>query len=317
MKIVYLGSSKFGIPSLEAILGSGHNLEFLVTQSAHQAGRGRKPRPTPAASWAKENSVPFIEVEDVNEPSVIEKIASYRPDLIVVIAFGQKISQELINLPAKGMVNVHASLLPKYRGAAPVNWPVINGENKTGISIITVAEKMDAGSILAQEETEIGYDETAGQLYEKLAEIAGPLLVKTIGQIAAGTAVYTEQDHSKATRARKLKKSDGFIDFAESAESLRRKILGLWPWPGACVVYADQKGSKCIRVVIAMAEVVKSSNPQGLAAGTLDENLDVICGQGALRIVRIKPAGGKLMDFKDFVNGRGCRCGDMFIKVDD
>jgi methionyl-tRNA formyltransferase len=132
MKIVYLGSSKFGILSLEAILGSGHSLEFLVTQSAHQAGRGRKPRPTPAASWAKENSVPFIEVEDVNEPSVIEKIASYRPDLIVVIAFGQKIGQELINLPAKGMINVHASLLPKYRGAAPVNWPVINGEKKTG-----------------------------------------------------------------------------------------------------------------------------------------------------------------------------------------
>jgi methionyl-tRNA formyltransferase len=176
---------------------------------------------------------------------------------------------------------------------------------------------MDAGSILAQEETEIGYDETAGQLYERLAEIAGPLLVKTIGQIAAGTAVYTEQDHSKATRARKLKKSDGFIDFAESAEQLRRKILGLWPWPGACADYTDQKGSKCVRVVIAMAEVVESSNPQGLATGTLDENLDVICGQGALRIVRIKPAGGKLMDFKDFVNGRGCRCGDMFIKVDD
>jgi methionyl-tRNA formyltransferase len=317
MKIVYLGSSKFGIPSLEAILGSGHSLEFLVTQSAHQAGRGRKPRPTPAACWAKENSVPFIEVEDVNKPLVIEKIASYRPDLIVVIAFGQKIGQELINLPAKGMVNVHASLLPKYRGAAPVNWPVINGERKTGISIITVAEKMDAGSILAQEETEIGYDETAGQLYERLAEIAGPLLVKTIGQIAAGTAGYTEQDHSKATRARKLKKSDGFIDFAESAEQLRRKILGLWPWPGACADYADQRGSKYIRVMIAMAEVVKSSNPQGLAAGTLDENLDVICGQGALRIVKIKPAGGKLMDFRDFINGRDCRAGDMFIKVDD
>ncbi len=322
MKIVYLGSGEFGVECLDALrkesLGlnvSEHDLRFIVTQPPNPAGRGRKPHPTPVARWADMHSIPFIEIDDVNASEIIEKIAGYEPDLIVVIAFGQKIGNALTNLSPKGSINVHSSLLPKYRGAAPINWAIINGEATTGISIITLSEKMDAGQILAQSQTDIADNETAGQLHDRLAKIAAPLLLKTINQIADGTAVYTEQDHDKATLAPKLKKTDGFLNFAEPAEVLARKIRGFWPWPGASANYISKKTGKLIRVTIAMAEVRAVRKP-ALPAGTLDENLNVICGSGSLEIKKIKPAGSALMDFKDFVNGRQTQPGDLFVKID-
>ena len=317
MKTVYLGSGEFGVECLNALAGSSHSLEVLVTQPAHPAGRGRKPKPTPVACWANTHSIPFTETQDVNAPAIIDKIAEFGAELIIVIAFGQKVGNELINLPPKGAINVHASLLPKYRGAAPINWTIINGESQTGISIITLAEKMDAGKILAQAKTNIGADETADQLHDRLAQLAAPLLLKTLNKITDGTVVYTEQDHSKTTLAPKLKKSDGFLDFADSAKSLRRKILGFWPWPGASAIYVSKKTSKSQRVTIAMAEVIETSNPTGLSAGTLDENLSVICGEDALKIIKIKPANRSLMDFTAFVNGWQTRPGDLFMKIDN
>ena len=316
MKIVYLGSGQFGIECLNALNSSDHNVQLVVTQPPNPAGRGRKPNPTPAARWANTNSIPFIETDNANTPEMIEKIAAYKPDLIVVIAFGQKVGNDLINLPPKSAVNVHGSLLPKYRGAAPINWAIINGETETGISIITLAQKMDAGCILGQSKTDVAPDETAGSLHDKLAQIAVPLLLKTIDQIADGSVVYIQQDQSKATLAPKLKKSDGYIDFNESARSLEQKIRGFWPWPGASASYLSKKTSKSIRVSIAAAQVVETLNPTGLSAGTLDENLNVICGKEALKIAKIKPAGSPLMDFKDFSNGRQTQPGDLFIKID-
>lgn len=315
MKIVYLGSGQFGIECLNALNRSDHSVQLVVTQPPNPAGRGRKPNPTPAALWANTNSIPFIETSNANTPEMIEKISDYKPDLIVVIAFGQKVGNDLINLPPKSAVNVHASLLPKYRGAAPINWAIINGETETGISIITLAQKMDAGCILGQSKTDISTDETAGKLHDRLAQIAAPLLLETIDQIADGSVVYTEQDHSKATLAPKLNKSDGFIDFNESAASSERKIRGLWPWPGASANYLSQKTGKSIRVTIAAAQVVETSNTPGLSAGTLDENLNVTCGIDALKITKIKPAGSPLMDFKDFSNGRQTQPADLFIKI--
>jgi len=312
MNIIFLGSGEFGIDCLNALAESNHNLRFIATQPPHPAGRGRKPRPTPVAQWANTHSIPFIEIENVNTPDNIKEIAGYEPDLIVAIAFGQKVGNELINLPPKGAINVHASLLPKYRGAAPINWVIINGETETGISIITLAEKMDAGQILAQEKTQILPDETAGELHDRLAKIAAQLLIKTIDQITDGKATYIEQDHSKATLASKLKKSDGFLDFNEPAKVLARKIRGFWPWPGASAIYVSKETAKSTRVIIAMAEVVEGTNPATLPPGTLDENLNIVCGQGRLEVVRIKPDGSRLMDFVDFVNGQHTRPGDMF-----
>ena len=318
--MVYLGSGQFGIECLNVLERSSHSLQFIVTQPPHPAGRGRKSSQTPAAHWANAHSIPFVETGNVNTPEMMEKIAHYKPNLIVVIAFGQKIGNELINLPPKGAINVHASLLPKYRGAAPINWAIINGETKTGISIITLAEKMDAGQILAQSQTDIAPNETAGQLHDRLAQIAAPLLLKAIEQIADGSIIYTEQDHSKATLAPKLKKSDGFLDFNESADALARKIRGFWPWPGASATYLSKKTNKSIRITIAMAEVGAVREPPlhapTLPPGILDENLNVICGTDALKIKKIKPAGSPLMEFKDFTNGRKTQPGDLFMKIE-
>jgi methionyl-tRNA formyltransferase len=327
MKIVYLGSGEFGLASLDALLASKHELRFIVTQPARPAGRGRKSTPTPVACWANAHSVRFIQTENVNTPEIRQEIAGYEPDLIVVIAFGQKIGNELINLPGPGRaINVHGSLLPKYRGAAPINWAIINGETETGISIITLAEKMDAGQILAQRKTAILPDETAGQLHDKLAKIAAPLLLETVDRIADGTAVYSEQEHSQATLAPKLKKSDGFIDFNEPAEVLARKIRGLSPWPGAQATYISKKTGRSLAIIIARAATVRSGigdqesgigNQLNLQPGILDENLHVVCGSGTLRIVEIKPAGSRLMSFKDFMNGQQTQPGDMFAKIDN
>ncbi len=312
MDIMYFGGGRFGIEFLNALADSGHNLKFIVTGSAHPAGRGRKPTPTPVACWAGEHSIPLLETDNVNSPEAVEKIKSYQPQLILVIAFGQKIGNELIQLLARGMINIHGSLLPKYRGAAPVNWAIINGEKQTGITILTVSEKIDAGEILAQAETDIAENETAGELHDRLARMAPDLLLSTLKRIADGTAVYTKQDSSRATLAPKLKKSDGLIDFAESAEVLKSKVLGLCPWPGATAIYTSKKTAKSQRVTITHADIVETTNPASLSAGTLDNNLNVVCGCNALRITQIKPQGSRLMTFEDFVNGRRICPGDLF-----
>jgi methionyl-tRNA formyltransferase len=315
MKIVYIGSGQFGLKCLDALARSEHTLSLIVTQTPHKAGRGQKLRPTAVAAWAKENSQPFFEAENINTSEAFEKIAAAKPDLIVVIAFGQKISNRLINLPAKGTINVHSSLLPKYRGAAPINWAIINGEQKTGISIITVAERLDAGDILAQAEVHIEENETAGRLHDKLAKLAPGLLLETIEKIEKGKAQYTPQDDSKATKAPKLKKADGFIDFDQPAETIKRKILGLWPWPGASAVYLSTESGKQTRVTIAMAQCFQTHNPQSLPTGTFDDELNVTCAKNALKITKIKPAGSHIMDFVDFANGHRTKPGDKLIKI--
>jgi len=316
MRIIYLGSGEFGVPSLNALADSSHSVELVVTQPARAAGRGKRKCATAVAGWAKKHHIKCVEAENVNSAEMIELLREAKPDLFVVIAFGQKIGREVIELAPHEAINVHASLLPKYRGAAPINWAIINGEKQTGISIITLAEKMDAGAVLAEAETGINIDETAGELHDRLAELAGPVLVETIGKIADDTAAYHVQEESQVTIAPKLKKSDGYIDFAEPAETVRNKIHGLWPWPGATVLYVSQKG-KALRVSIAAADMVRMDNPGGIGHGTIDENLNVICGEHRLQIMRVKPEGSKLMNFADFVNGRRVTPGDKFVRIQE
>lgn len=316
MKILYLGSGEFGIESLNTLKDSKHNLELIVTQPPRPAGRGRKKRATPVAAWAEENSMDYIEVENVNHPPAFEQIAQYPAELMVVIAFGQIIGKKLIELCSGGSINVHASLLPKYRGAAPINWAVINGETLTGVSIITLSQKMDAGDILAQSETSIDPLETAGEVHDRLARLAAPLLLETIDRIGNGTATYTPQDNSKATLAPKLKKTDGYLDFSDTATAVKDRIRGFWPWPGASAVYQSRHNGKSERVILAKARAAEKTMPENLNPGTFDENLKVACGRGALEILELKPSGGSLMQFQSFVNGRGTRPGDFLSTVE-
>jgi methionyl-tRNA formyltransferase len=317
MNLVYLGSGEFGVPCLDALKASRHNLCLIVTQPANPAGRGRRSQPTSVGQWASEHGVPFTETNNVDSSQVVQRIAACRPDVIVVIAFGQKIGKEVVALPPKGAINVHASLLPKYRGAAPINWAIIRGETHTGNSIITLADKIDAGAILAQVSAEIGPQETAGELHDRLAQLAAPLLLETLAALEVGTATYTKQNDAEATSAPKLKKSDGFLDFREPAEVLARKIRGFWPWPGAAACFTSEQTQKSTRVVIALAEAVSGSDATELSVGTFDQERNVVCGMGRLRLQKIKPAGSGLMSFHAFVNGWHVQPGDRLTKIEE
>jgi methionyl-tRNA formyltransferase len=315
MRIVYLGSSEFGIPCLEALVDSPHELALIFTQPAHPAGRGRHPRPTPVAEWASARRIACLESPDINSPDSLVRLAESRSDLLVVIAFGQKISRPVIDLFPKGAINVHASLLPLYRGAAPINAAIVEGRTKSGVSIITLADRMDAGLVLGQAKAEIFPDDNAQSLHDRLALLSPDLLLATIDQIAAGTAVYAPQDESKVTYARKLKKSDGFIDFSRPADELVNRIRGLWPWPGSHANFVSAATGKCYPITFARAEAV-CTNEQPGTFGLLDKNLDIVCGDGRLRVIDLKPAGKTLMSFEAFARGRGVRPGDLFLPIE-
>jgi methionyl-tRNA formyltransferase len=316
MRIVFAGSGEFGIPSLEAMTQSEHRVCGIVTQPARSAGRGRKSRPTPVAAWAQQRDLPYWETANINDVPTLDVLTKHRPDVMVVIAFGQKIGQQVVTLPKKGSINVHASLLPRWRGAAPINWAIIEGDTVTGISIITLAERMDAGEILAAAQTPIQEQETAGDLHDRLAHLAAPVLIETLTNIANGTAVYEPQDESQVTLAPKLKKSDGYLDFDQPAEVLAQRIRGLWPWPGATADYVSQRSHKTCRVTIARAEVVETASTPILVPGTLNDDMHIVCARGTLRILEIKPAGSDLMCCRDFVNGRHCCPGDRLVPID-
>jgi len=317
MNVVYLGSGEFGIPCLDAVRASGHELPLVVTQPTHPAGRGRRPHPTPVSHWAETHAVPLIETENVNSPEVVRRIADCRPDVILAIAFGQKVGREVMQMPPKGAINVHASLLPKYRGAAPINWAIIRGENETGVSVIKLADRMDAGDILAQRATPIGVHETAGELHDRLAQMSAPLLLETLEGLETGTATYAKQDEFLASRAPKLKKSDGFLDFSEPAYVLADKTRGFWPWPGASTLYVSAETGKTTRVTLALAEVLWEPASPSSVPGTFDEDLNVVCGDGKLAIRKIKPAGSGLMRFKAFINGWHVRPADRLVKIEE
>lgn len=316
MRIVFFGSAEFGIPCLEAIGRSRHELTGLFTQPARPAGRRRQPRPTEVAQWAGQKGLACAEAESINAAETVKQIAACKGDLLVVIAFGQKIGREVIDLFPNGAINVHASLLPKYRGAGPIHWALFNGETETGISIITLADRMDAGDILAQAKTDITPEETAQTLHDKLAALAVHVLMYTINAIEAGTAVYQPQDESQVTYAPRLTKEHGYIDWSKPASDVVNQIRALWPWPGAQAVYVSSQTGRSARVIIKKAEVIANPNPDRQVCGVLNEDLDVWCGSDAVRIEQLKPAGSGLMSFHAFVNGRASRPGDLFLPVD-
>lgn len=317
MNIVYLGSGEFGVPCLDALVGSRHRLALVGTQPPSGAGRGRKLCSTAVAHWAETHAVPYAEIGSVNSPEAVRQIADCRPDVLLVIACGQKIGRELVEMPSKLAINVHASLLPKYRGAAPINWAIIRGESETGVSIITLADRMDAGDILAQSATAIGVYETAGELHDKLAHLAAPLLLETLDKIEADTVTYTEQNEFDVSLAPKLKKSDGFLDFADPAYALADKIRGFWPWPGASACFVAAETGKTTRVTLALAEVIWGATSPQAVHGMFDDDLNVICGDGKLAIRKIKPAGSGLMDFSAFINGWRLQSGDRLVKIEE
>jgi len=313
MRIIFFGSGSFAVPILQSVIDAGHEVAGVVTQPDRPAGRGRKLRPTPVREWAEAAGLRTLAAEDVNAEAVVREVLGWGARLGVVAAFGQKIGPGLLEGFPAGMINAHSSLLPKYRGAAPVNWAIIQNEEVTGVTVFRLVERMDAGPILLQRETLIKPGETAEELAARLAGVACDAVRAALECFAeTDNPPMTEQDESQATRAPKLSKADRYVDFAAPAWQVARRICGLWPWPCAAGEYVKADGSRRERVLFARAFIAEDAAGPPLPPGTIRDDLCVQTGEGAVRIAEIKPAGGRRMRFEDFARGRRLAPGDRF-----
>ncbi|MDY7109124.1 MAG: methionyl-tRNA formyltransferase [Planctomycetota bacterium] len=294
MRLVYFGSGVFGLPTLHR-LADAHEVLLVVTQPDRPAGRKRRLTPTPIAELAADRGIPTIKPESPNEPAAIADIHGRGAEAFVVIAYAHKLGPDLIG--DTFALNLHASLLPKYRGAAPINWAMINGERQTGLSIITLAQTMDAGSILAQRATNIDPMETAGELHDRLAELGPDLVLETLDRYRAGTLRPQRQDDAAATRAPRLSKADGTVSFDRPAEAVRCRVHGLTPWPG-CTVMLDDAPLRLLRVEQVDTVAGASESP-----GVVRDDLTIACNPGAVRLLSVQPPGGKSMTFQAYCNG--------------
>ncbi len=310
MRILFMGGGEFGCPTLKYLAHSEHDVIEVFTQPARKAGRGRKVTPTAVSALAAELDLPYREVADVNVPEIVERVRQLNPDVILVIAFGQFLGNELLAMDCR-VINLHGSILPKYRGAAPINWAIINGEKTAGLTVIELNEIWDAGNMLGVARTEIGPTETAGELHDRMAVELGPSIVaEALGEIVAGIDEPIVQDNAQACKAPKLRKADGRIDWTKSAEELRCFIHGMWPWPGAFCKLKQADSDKEVRVSIARAQVVPEA---GGEPGVINDDMTISCGTDSLKLLEIKPDNSKLLKFNDFVNGRRLKPHDRFI----
>jgi len=310
MRIIYLGTPGFAVPCLEALLEAGHDVVCVVTQPDRPSGRRRRPTPPLVKRFAESRGLPVRQTDDVNNPASLGELEQLAPDFVVVTAFGQKLRRRLLDLPSRGCLNVHFSLLPRHRGAAPVAHAILVGDRETGVTIMRMAERIDAGDILLQEATPIGPRETTGQLTERLAQLGARLLVQTIDDIAAGRAQPTPQEHDKATLARALRKKDGAIDWTRPAAYLDRFVRAMSPWPGA-FTYWSPPARQPLRLVVHEAERVEGQASQpGRIASLEGDRIAVETGEGLLRILRLQPAGKRAMSAVDFLRGHPLAVGD-------
>ncbi len=318
MRIVFFGSGAFGLPLLSALCSEGHDLCAVVTQPDRPGGRGRRAMPTPIKQEALQRNLPIVQPTDVNAWDSVARLLGLEPELGVVVAFGQKIGRDLLTRMNRRLINVHASLLPKYRGAAPINWAIINGERETGITVFTLAEQMDAGAILAQQALPIRSGQTAADLHELLAELAPEVTLPVIKMFAHGQQpAGRQQDHAHATGAPKLEKSDGWIRFDQPADVVANRICGLWPWPGVTCRFSSKDRQRDERVTLAQALPDTNGADPVAEPGTVLEDLAIACLPGRMRLLQLRPAGGRLMPYQpDFVNGRRVAPGDQFVPVE-
>ena len=309
MKIIYMGTPDFAVAPLEAILKAGHEVTAVVTQPDRQKGRGREVQYSPVKECALSYGIPVLQPLKIKEKDAVEELRKYPADIFVVAAFGQLLSEEILNMPRLGCINIHASLLPAYRGAAPIQWCVINGEEKTGVTIMQMAKGMDTGDILLQKEVVLDEKETGGSLFDRLMETGAELIVEVLPKIEAGELTPVVQKEELATYAGKITKDMGNIDFAKSAVTIERLIRGLNPWPSAFTHY---KGK---RLKIWEADVVSEcANAENPVPGTViamdKESFTLATGEGALRIRSLQPEGKKRMSCAEFMRGYEVKVGE-------
>ncbi len=300
MRIVFFGSSDFAIPSLKALTEGGFRPALVVTKPDAPRGRGRKIYDSEVKLAAQELGLPFAQPADPHDPAFLQQLQDLKPDLGVVVSYGVILQPGLLGLPKLGMVNAHASLLPLFRGAAPIQRAIRDGHAETGVTIMRIVEQLDAGDILLARRTPIDPKENSGALRERLAELSGPALVEALQQIQAGTAKYTPQDHAKATYAPKVEKEHGVIDWKLPAIEVDRLVRAMTPKPGA----QTRLGSK--RFIVMEGVVEQDLYGMGIPGGLQssgEEGIRVCTGKDLYRITRIKPDNGRNMTAGEFVRG--------------
>ena len=299
MKIVFMGTPDFSVNALENIAKAGHDVVGVITQPDKPKGRGGKMQYTPVKEKALELGLDVYQPQRVKETEFIEKLKEMNPDAIVVIAFGQILPKAILDMPKYGCINVHASLLPKYRGAAPIQWSVIDGEKETGVTTMYMNEGLDTGDIIDKVVVPIDKKETGGSLFDKLAIEGGKLILKTLIELENGTAVRTPQDDSKSNYAGMINKQLGKIDFNKSANEIERLIRGLNPWPSA---YTKMDG-KTLKIWDADVDDSENDSAPGTITEVGKDFIRVATGKGSLKILELQLEGKKRMKTRDFLNG--------------
>jgi methionyl-tRNA formyltransferase len=310
MKVVFFGSPLSALPSLKKILESGHSIELVITQPDKPTGRGERLLPCPVKQIALDLNIPVFQPLKIRkDASALEKLKRIQPDLVVVVAYGQIIPASIIYLPQHNSLNVHFSLLPQYRGASPVQWALLNGEERTGITIFELNEKMDEGDVLAQKETEILPEENAAELEARLAKLGAELLIKTIDRI--DSLKPQKQDHSQATYAPKLKKEDGKIDWGKDSRYIQRQVRAFTPWPSA-YAFIREKRVKIPKGQKSEGRAASSSSP-GEILNIDKEGIEICCGERSVFLIeRVQPENRKEMDAFAFSLGMRIKPGDKF-----
>ncbi|MFH1847659.1 MAG: methionyl-tRNA formyltransferase [Candidatus Omnitrophota bacterium] len=310
MRIIFFGTADFAVPSLEAIHRSSHEVVLVVTQPDRKKGRHLKVTSSPVKEKAVSLGLEVFQPPLASSRDSIDAIRKYNADLFAVVSYGQILSEDLLKTPSKFCINLHSSLLPEYRGAAPINWAIINGDERTGVSVIRMTAKMDAGDVILSEAEEIRDADTGISLSERLSKKGAPALLKAIDQVASGKAVFEKQDESRITYAPKLKKTDGSIDWNLSAKQICGRVRGLQPWPSAFTYFQG-------RMLKITGAVPVEARDSGAKAGQVIEvseakGIVIKAGKGAIAVKELQLEGKKAMAAGEFLRGHKIGAGEIF-----
>ena len=301
MRIVFMGTPEFAVPSLKALIEAGYEVVGVVTQPDRPVGRKKTLTPPPVKVVALEHNIPVLQFERIRRPEGREALEALQPELFVTAAFGQILSQKVLDIPKYGTINVHASLLPEYRGSAPINWCIVSGEKKAGVTTMMTDIGIDTGDMLLRDEVEIGENETAEELTERLAVLGAGTLIRTLKALEDGTLVRMPQEEEKSSYQPMLTREMGEMDWNKSAQQLHDLVRGLYPWPGA---YTGMEGGVLKVWVSRVSELTTDAAPGTIVKSSAKEGLFVACGQGVLQIVEMQAPGSKRMNARDYLRGK-------------
>lgn len=312
LRVIFMGTAELACASLQELLNSPEfRVLAVVTQPDRPKGRDLKLQPSEVKKVAVAANVSVLQPERAREPQFIEQLKQFAPDYIVVVAYGQILPRSILEIPRFGCINVHTSLLPKYRGAAPIQAALLNGDSETGVTIMAMEEGLDTGPIISQRTIPIDANDDAQTLHDKLAKVGAELLAPTLIDFSVGKIKAQPQDHARATHVKKIKKEDGLLDWTQPARVLQNRIRAFTPWPGAFSFQKTESKNKLLKIW--RAEVQNGNGVPGTVLAADNAGIVIACGQDALRIVRLQREGGRQMSAAEFLQGNPIRVGEQLI----